>query len=153
MLSKKENLDSTCPASVIQHLLFKEHNTEHEINMQAESVQQNSFPSFKTSSLWCKPLSTAICLVSYLLCKLPSALTHFWWFWLLLKYTTPSYYTLWDITMARYVSLVPQKHHSRNLVMLLIPHASYWIKLLHVGKVTHRLISSKPDFDPLPLQI
>lgn len=51
MLSKKENLDSTCPASVIQNLLFKEHNRQHEINVQAESIQQNLFSSFKNKSL------------------------------------------------------------------------------------------------------
>lgn len=42
MLSKKENLDPTCPASVIQHLLFKEHNKKHEINVQAESVSNKT---------------------------------------------------------------------------------------------------------------
>lgn len=129
-----------CPASVIQHVLFKEHNKQHEINVQAESVQQNLFPTFKTSSLQLKTISSSnlphklFSLQAALSIDiLPMILTA-----LLLKYTTPSYYTLWDITMARYVSLVPQSHHSRNLGRLLIPQASQSVKLLHVGKITQQ---------------
>lgn len=57
-------------------------------------------------------------------------------FALFLKYSTPSYaYTLWDIKLERYVSLVPQSHGFKNLVTLLIS-VSHRIKLFHVGKVT-----------------
>lgn len=56
-------------------------------------------------------------------------------FALFLKYSTPSYYSLWDIKLERYVSLVPQSHGFKNLVSLLIS-VSHRIKLFHVGKVT-----------------
>lgn len=127
MLSKKENLDSTHPASVIQHLLFKEHNKQHEINVQAESVHQILFPSFNTSSLQLQTISNSnlpgklfalqAAFSTDILSIIPTAV--------LLKCIPPLYYTLWDIMIARYVSLVPQSHHSRNLVRLLVPHASY----------------------------
>lgn len=126
-----------CPASVIQQII--EGNKQHEITCKLKMSNKICFTISKqihcsckqcisSSNLPCQLFAPQAALSIDLLLMIP--------FPLFLKYSTPSYYSLWDIEMERHISLVPQSHCSRNLVRLLISNASYWIKLFHVGKVT-----------------